>query len=173
MAYFFNTVKVERCFINAPCFQMCAFTDSTASPAAGRLVCHTAHQWRALFCHGDCAVRKTSGVSIALAPWTEGMSLRKPLRIYKHPFEWSHTLFVVCTQMSVMHLLVRRHPSNTEPIKSKEELVFHCGFRRFKASPIFSQHTTGWTLVYPANNDCNSDQCILNEHIYFARHSQK
>ncbi|KAM8853423.1 pre-rRNA-processing protein TSR1 homolog [Synchiropus picturatus] len=44
-------------------------------------------------------------------------------------------------KMSVMHLLVRRHPSNTEPIKSKEELVFHCGFRRFRASPIFSQHT--------------------------------
>lgn len=45
-------------------------------------------------------------------------------------------------KMSVMHLLVRRHPSNTEPIKSKEELIFHCGFRRFKASPIFSQHTS-------------------------------
>lgn len=45
-------------------------------------------------------------------------------------------------KMSVMHLLVRRHSSNTEPIKSKEELIFHCGFRRFKASPIFSQHTS-------------------------------
>ncbi|XP_062241398.1 pre-rRNA-processing protein TSR1 homolog [Platichthys flesus] len=45
-------------------------------------------------------------------------------------------------KMSVMHVLVRRHPCNTEPIKSKEELVFHCGFRRFRASPIFSQHTT-------------------------------
>ncbi|XP_026187486.1 pre-rRNA-processing protein TSR1 homolog [Mastacembelus armatus] len=45
-------------------------------------------------------------------------------------------------KMSVMHLLVRRHPGNTEPIKSKEELVFHCGFRRFRAAPIFSQHTS-------------------------------
>ncbi|KAM9318836.1 pre-rRNA-processing protein TSR1 homolog [Pholidichthys leucotaenia] len=45
-------------------------------------------------------------------------------------------------KMSVMHVLVRRHPSNTEPIRSKEELVFHCGFRRFRASPIFSQHTS-------------------------------
>ncbi|XP_024132626.1 pre-rRNA-processing protein TSR1 homolog [Oryzias melastigma] len=45
-------------------------------------------------------------------------------------------------KMSVMHLLVQRHPSNTKPIKSKEELVFHCGFRRFRASPIFSQHTS-------------------------------
>ncbi|XP_063061131.1 pre-rRNA-processing protein TSR1 homolog [Engraulis encrasicolus] len=45
-------------------------------------------------------------------------------------------------KMSVMHMLVRRHPSNTEPIKSKQELVFQCGFRRFRASPIFSQHTS-------------------------------
>ncbi|KAJ3590941.1 hypothetical protein NHX12_008889 [Muraenolepis orangiensis] len=45
-------------------------------------------------------------------------------------------------KMSVMHLLVRRHPNNTEPIKSKEELVFQCGFRRFRASPTFSQHST-------------------------------
>ncbi|XP_049581234.1 pre-rRNA-processing protein TSR1 homolog [Syngnathus scovelli] len=45
-------------------------------------------------------------------------------------------------KMSVMHLLVRRHPSNVDPIKSKEELVLHCGFRRFRASPIFSQHTS-------------------------------
>ncbi|KAG7478508.1 pre-rRNA-processing protein TSR1-like [Solea senegalensis] len=45
-------------------------------------------------------------------------------------------------KMSVMHVLVRRHPSNMEPIKSKEELIFHCGFRRFRASPIFSQHTS-------------------------------
>ncbi|KAJ8391428.1 hypothetical protein AAFF_G00089020 [Aldrovandia affinis] len=45
-------------------------------------------------------------------------------------------------KMSVMHMVVRHHPSCTEPIKSKEELVFQCGFRRFRASPIFSQHTS-------------------------------
>ncbi|XP_077064435.1 pre-rRNA-processing protein TSR1 homolog [Siphateles boraxobius] len=45
-------------------------------------------------------------------------------------------------KMSVMQMLVRQHPSNTEPIKSKEELVFQCGFRRFRASAIFSQHTS-------------------------------
>ena len=45
--------------------------------------------------------------------------------------------------MSVMHLLVRRQPNNKDTIKAKEELVFQCGFRRFRASPIFSQHTTG------------------------------
>ncbi|KAI5626714.1 pre-rRNA-processing protein TSR1-like isoform X1 [Silurus asotus] len=46
-------------------------------------------------------------------------------------------------KMSVMHVLVKRQPSFTEPIASKEELVFQCGFRRFRASPIFSQHTIG------------------------------
>ncbi|XP_039613134.1 pre-rRNA-processing protein TSR1 homolog [Polypterus senegalus] len=46
-------------------------------------------------------------------------------------------------KMSVLHMLVRRHPGNSEPIKSKEELIFHCGFRRFRASPVYSQHTSG------------------------------
>ncbi|KAG9329143.1 hypothetical protein JZ751_013465 [Albula glossodonta] len=45
-------------------------------------------------------------------------------------------------KMSVMHMLVKRHPANTDPIKSKEELVFQCGFRRFRASALFSQHTS-------------------------------
>uniref|UniRef100_A0A4W5Q3K5 Pre-rRNA-processing protein TSR1 homolog n=1 Tax=Hucho hucho TaxID=62062 RepID=A0A4W5Q3K5_9TELE len=40
-------------------------------------------------------------------------------------------------------LTARRHLSNTDPMKSKEELVFHCGFRRFRTCPIFSQHTSG------------------------------
>ncbi|XP_066534389.1 pre-rRNA-processing protein TSR1 homolog [Hoplias malabaricus] len=46
-------------------------------------------------------------------------------------------------KMSVMHVLVKRHPSFSEPIPSKEELIFQCGFRRFRASAIFSQHTSG------------------------------
>ncbi|NXY80989.1 TSR1 protein, partial [Alcedo cyanopectus] len=45
-------------------------------------------------------------------------------------------------KMSVLNFLVRRHPSNNEPVKAKEELIFHCGFRRFRASPLFSQHTS-------------------------------
>ncbi|XP_006863303.1 PREDICTED: pre-rRNA-processing protein TSR1 homolog [Chrysochloris asiatica] len=44
-------------------------------------------------------------------------------------------------KMSVLNMVVRRHPGNTEPVKAKEELIFHCGFRRFRASPLFSQHT--------------------------------
>ncbi|KAG8450791.1 hypothetical protein GDO86_003163 [Hymenochirus boettgeri] len=46
-------------------------------------------------------------------------------------------------KMSVVNMLVRRHPGNSEPLKAKEELVFHCGFRRFRASPLYSQHTSG------------------------------
>lgn len=45
--------------------------------------------------------------------------------------------------MSVLNMVVSRHPGNTEPVKAKEELIFHCGFRRFRASPLFSQHTAG------------------------------
>ncbi|XP_021784222.1 pre-rRNA-processing protein TSR1 homolog isoform X2 [Papio anubis] len=44
-------------------------------------------------------------------------------------------------EMSVLNMVVRRDPGNTEPVKAKEELIFHCGFRRFRASPLFSQHT--------------------------------
>ncbi|XP_064439046.1 pre-rRNA-processing protein TSR1 homolog isoform X2 [Mirounga angustirostris] len=44
-------------------------------------------------------------------------------------------------KMSVLNMVVSRHSGNTEPVKAKEELIFHCGFRRFRASPLFSQHT--------------------------------
>ncbi|EDO37178.1 predicted protein [Nematostella vectensis] len=46
-------------------------------------------------------------------------------------------------KMSVVHFVIKRLPSYTDPIKSKERLVFHCGYRRFTACPIFSQHTSG------------------------------
>lgn len=44
-------------------------------------------------------------------------------------------------KMSVVHFLIRRHPTFKEPIKSKERVVFHCGYRRFTACPVFSQYT--------------------------------
>ncbi|KAM6164836.1 pre-rRNA-processing protein TSR1 homolog [Rhynchocyon petersi] len=44
-------------------------------------------------------------------------------------------------KMSVLNMVVRRHSGYTEPVKAKEELILHCGFRRFRASPLFSQHT--------------------------------
>lgn len=45
--------------------------------------------------------------------------------------------------MSVLNMVVSRHIGNTEPVEAKGELIFHCGFRRFRASPLFSQHTVG------------------------------
>ncbi|KAI5748096.1 hypothetical protein M8J77_021827 [Diaphorina citri] len=49
-------------------------------------------------------------------------------------------------KMSVLNMLLKR-PSTLQrtqdPVASKEELWFQCGFRRFKASPVFSQHTNG------------------------------
>eukprot|EP01129_Flabellula_baltica_P006023 TRINITY_DN221_c0_g1_i1.p1 TRINITY_DN221_c0_g1~~TRINITY_DN221_c0_g1_i1.p1 ORF type:complete len:744 (+),score=202.91 TRINITY_DN221_c0_g1_i1:52-2283(+) len=43
-------------------------------------------------------------------------------------------------KMSVMNVLIRRHNDYEDPVKSKDEMVIHCGFRRFKANPIFSDH---------------------------------
>ena len=40
-------------------------------------------------------------------------------------------------------MVIKRHNSYQPPVKSKEEMIFHVGFRRFKAKPIYSQHTIG------------------------------
>jgi len=44
-------------------------------------------------------------------------------------------------RMSVVHFTIKRTASNSEPIKSKERMIFHAGYRRFAACPIYSQHT--------------------------------
>lgn len=48
-------------------------------------------------------------------------------------------------KMSVMNVAVKRtnDPMDSDVIASKERMVFHVGFRRFAASPIFSAHTNG------------------------------
>ena len=46
-------------------------------------------------------------------------------------------------RMSTINLVIKRVASFTEPIKSKEPLIFHVGCRRFKANPLFSAHTNG------------------------------
>jgi len=47
-------------------------------------------------------------------------------------------------RMSVLNMVVRRSPISMEnPIKSKQRLIFQCGWRRFAACPVFSQHTNG------------------------------
>jgi len=53
-------------------------------------------------------------------------------------------------KMSVLNVVLKRPPTVAfdEPIKSKTELIFQCGFRRFTAEPIFSQHTNGNKFKY-------------------------
>ncbi|KAK1260680.1 hypothetical protein QJS04_geneDACA019044 [Acorus gramineus] len=42
------------------------------------------------------------------------------------------------SKMSVLHFGIRKHDSYDNPIKAKEELLFHVGFRQFIARPVFS-----------------------------------
>ncbi|KAM7256232.1 hypothetical protein ACFE04_011973 [Oxalis oulophora] len=42
------------------------------------------------------------------------------------------------SKMSVLHFSLQKDASYSEPIKAKEELIFHVGFRQFMARPIFS-----------------------------------
>ena len=52
-------------------------------------------------------------------------------------------------KMSVLNFVVKRHSlGHQNPIGSKERLIFHCGYRRFAACPIFSQHTNGGKHKY-------------------------
>ncbi|XP_066992121.2 pre-rRNA-processing protein TSR1 homolog [Anabrus simplex] len=47
-------------------------------------------------------------------------------------------------KISLLNVVLKQPSCIThQPIKSKEQLVFHCGYRRFRACPIFSQHTNG------------------------------
>lgn len=135
----------------------------TAHPLlAGRLVCHTSHLQRP--CRGDGELQgreaarplrpassraKGDQIQLILGTLCQG---NLPLLQFLLP---SALALVVCPrcsqpltllplpQMSVLNFLVRRHPTSSEPVKAKEELIFHCGFRRFRASPLFSQHTSG------------------------------
>ncbi|KAK9499180.1 hypothetical protein O3M35_003679 [Rhynocoris fuscipes] len=46
-------------------------------------------------------------------------------------------------KMSVVNMVLKRSHHSDQPIASKEPLVFQVGYRRFRASPLFSQHTNG------------------------------
>lgn len=46
-------------------------------------------------------------------------------------------------KMCVVNAVLKRTVNNDEPIKSKERLIFQCGYRRFIVNPVFSQHTNG------------------------------
>ncbi|MCO5591753.1 hypothetical protein L7F22_045745 [Adiantum nelumboides] len=42
------------------------------------------------------------------------------------------------SKMSVLHFSIKKHESYLEPLRSKDYLVFHIGFRIFRTRPIFS-----------------------------------
>lgn len=46
-------------------------------------------------------------------------------------------------KMSVLNVVLKRTQAYSMPIKSKERLIFQCGYRRFIVNPVFSQHTNG------------------------------
>lgn len=57
----------------------------------------------------------------------------------QHPLILSG-LFQFEQKMSAINYTVAKVGSYPHPLRSKEELWFHVGFRRFKACPIFSEH---------------------------------
>ncbi|KAJ2552749.1 ribosome biogenesis protein tsr1, partial [Coemansia sp. RSA 1933] len=46
-------------------------------------------------------------------------------------------------QMSVVHFTISRNEEYTAPVRSKDPMVIHFGFRRYNVHPLFSQHTQG------------------------------
>ena len=46
-------------------------------------------------------------------------------------------------RMTVLNVVLKKHPSFDLPIKSKERLIFHVGCRRYSVCPIFSLHSNG------------------------------
>lgn len=46
-------------------------------------------------------------------------------------------------KMSVLNMVLRKHPSCKMPIINKQKLIFYVGYRCFEAQPVFSQHTNG------------------------------
>ncbi|KAF2880196.1 hypothetical protein ILUMI_25997 [Ignelater luminosus] len=52
-------------------------------------------------------------------------------------------LFLHEHKMSVINTILKRTSNYEAPIKSKERLIFQCGYRKFIVNPIFSQHTNG------------------------------
>jgi len=52
-------------------------------------------------------------------------------------------LFKHENKMSLVHFKIQRSAYFDTPLKSKEPLQFHVGFRRYIAKPVFSQHING------------------------------
>lgn len=58
-------------------------------------------------------------------------------------------------KMSLMNMVLRKHPSCKVPILNKQKLIFHVGYRRFEAQPIFSHHTNGDKFKVAVDFDYN------------------
>lgn len=63
------------------------------------------------------------------------------------------------SKMSVLHFSIKKHDSYHEPIKGKEELIFHVGFRQFVARPIYS------------SDNFNSDKHKMEKFLHAGRFS--
>lgn len=72
-------------------------------------------------------------------------------------------------QMSVVNVVLKRSPDSTIPIKSKEQMIVQCGFRRFIVNPIFSQHTNSDRHKVSNENPQYEFCCFTYIWIYYIR----
>lgn len=63
------------------------------------------------------------------------------------------------SKMSVLHFSIKKHDTYSDPIKTKDELIFHAGFRQFVARPIYS------------TNNMNSDKHKMERFLHPGRFS--
>ncbi|XP_044511758.1 pre-rRNA-processing protein TSR1 homolog isoform X1 [Mangifera indica] len=63
------------------------------------------------------------------------------------------------SKISVLHFSIKKHDTYNAPVKAKEELIFHVGFRQFVARPIFS------------SDNINSDKHKMERFLHAGRFS--
>jgi len=94
------------------------------------------------------ANRKIEEDDLALVGWYVTIHVCNVPKVFVENWNSSQPLVIFGLlpheqKMSVMHYTIKRHASFDAPIKSKERLIFHVGYRRFTSSTLFSQHTKG------------------------------
>lgn len=72
------------------------------------------------------------------------------------------TLFPHECKLSVMHFKIQRHFEHQGPVKSKDEVEVHCGFRKIIIKPVFSLETQ------PGSNHLGSGEKL--KYLRFLRH---
>ncbi|XP_020618818.1 pre-rRNA-processing protein TSR1 homolog [Orbicella faveolata] len=93
-------------------------------------------------------VLEEDDVDGALPGWYVSIHIANVPRAFMESMEPSSPLVIFGLlpheqKVSVVHFVLKRHPTFKDPVQSKERLIFHCGYRRFSACPVFSQHTSG------------------------------